>query len=220
VLNDIINKAFSGTTLPYNPYPNPYPPIGVEMKNRPDLKFRKIHAEVRRHFDFLFKRGFSIVSATTDNECLGNWQIIMMAGECLIKIYCNRGKINLALSTLQLYNEIGLFDLDGLIFYANGGEESFTRLEVVAMDERQQFDRLTGLLKKYIDDILTLFEKISSQRDKDLFTLSSRNGQLFSDNCPFFLLFYIRYSNYSFTSPSITSPSLDEGVEGPPWASG
>jgi len=129
------------------------------MEDRPDLKFRRIHENVRYHFDFLFNRGFRITSATFAGRGTESWQAIMMAGNRIIRIHSDRGKVDLALSTLQLFDEIGLFDLDSMAQHVGQGKEPSPVPEAERMNEVQQLERVARLLEKYFDDIFAQFER-------------------------------------------------------------
>ncbi|RPJ28111.1 MAG: hypothetical protein EHM33_05610 [Chloroflexi bacterium] len=153
------------------------------MESSPDLKFLRILENIRYHFDFLFRRGFHIVSVLFVDQNYENWQVSMMTDDYLIKIYSCMGKVNLALSTLQLYNDVGLFELNDLIYFINGNENFSDPPEEAPINETQSFQRIARLLEKYVDDILETIEKILILPSTDYPSITSNNpDQLSKDN--------------------------------------
>jgi hypothetical protein len=129
------------------------------MEYRPDHKLRRIHEHIRIYFDFLFTRGFQIVSALFIDQNYESWQVIMLAQECLVKIYSNKGDITLTVSALQSASEINLRDLVNVLQHANGGNEFFHRAEESQITEMQRLKRTAGLLENYIDGILIQIQR-------------------------------------------------------------
>jgi hypothetical protein len=156
------------------------------MERRPDLKLQRILDNVRHHFDFLSRRGFRIVSVIFADPDYENWQIIMLADDCFIKIYSYMGKVNVALSTRQLYNEVGLFELADLIYLIKGDESLSEPSEESPISETQRFQEIACLLEKYMDEVLREIRKIPSLPPADNPSTTSLNepGQLSEDNCP------------------------------------
>lgn len=192
------------------------------MEVSPDLKFLEIHNNIKQHFNFLFGRGFHIVSAIFVDNRTGNWQVLMEAGTSLINIYCRQGKIQLALSALHLYDDLGFLDLYGMVQLVESECKDLHVPEEHPMDERQQFEKLASQLKRHIDGIFTFLEKSNPIPPKwsQSVPQSIETGDCPSDNRPF-LIHQTPDFIYSLTSPSITSPSFDGGgVDGPPGASG
>jgi len=131
------------------------------MEIRPDQKLRRIHEHIRFYFDFLFRRGFNIVSMMFIDENNESWQVMLQAQNCLVKIHSDKGKVNLTLSTQQSKNEINLFDLVDVIQHMNGGVEFFHLVNETELDEMQRLKRTAWLLEKYIDDILVQIKRNS-----------------------------------------------------------
>jgi hypothetical protein len=156
------------------------------MESRPDLKLQRILDNVRHHFDFLSRRGFRIVSVIFADPDYENWQIIMLADDCLIKIYSYMGKVSVALSTRQLYNEVGLFELTDLIYLITGDESLSESSEESPINETQRFEEIAGLLEKYLDEVLREIGEIPILPPSDNPSKTSLNepGQLSEDNCP------------------------------------
>jgi hypothetical protein len=156
------------------------------MESRPDLKFQEILENIRHYFDFLFRRGFRIVSVIFADQDYENWHVTMIADDCFIKIYSYIGKMNIALSTRQLYNEVGLFELTDLINLIYGDEHLSDLPGEFPMNETQRFQKFACLLEKYIDEVLRELEEIPILPPADNPSTTSLNepGQLSEDNCP------------------------------------
>jgi hypothetical protein len=130
------------------------------MESRPDLKLLRILENFRHHFAFLFRRGFHIVSVIFIDQNYENWQIMMMTDNCIIKIYSYMGKVELALSIPQLYDVVGLFEVNDLIYGVDGTVDFSDPAEEPPMNEVQSLRRIAQLLDKHIDDILEKIGKM------------------------------------------------------------
>lgn len=152
------------------------------MEKQPDLEFQRILENIRSHFDFLFQRDYRIVSLIFTDPGNQNWVVVLTSENCLIKIHCRNRKIRLGLSSVQLFSQMGLFDLHELIH--------LTCKEVVPQtpekklpDESEQLRTTAELLEQHMDEILMLFHRIY------LGISFNRAGQLFKDNSPVFLFY-------------------------------
>jgi hypothetical protein len=154
------------------------------MESRPDLELFRLLENIDHYFDFLSTRGFHMVSIIFVDQEYENWQVTMMTDECVMKIYCYQGKVALALSTLQLYNAVGFFTLDDLIYWVNGNKDLFDPLEEVSINsETQKIERLAWRLEKHIDNILGRIRKAFVLPFIDHPSMTSNNTrQLFHDN--------------------------------------
>ena len=126
------------------------------MNNKPEYKLRELQENVKYYFKFLLERGFRIISIIFVDKAMEHWAIIMVNNECLIKIYNHQEEVMLAISTLELYNEMGFFDLEELAYLASNGEPPSTGYQTGMMEEDRQFERLGALLKEYLDKIVFL----------------------------------------------------------------
>ena len=150
------------------------------MESKPDLKLLE---NINHYFDFLFRRGFHLVSMIFIDQEYENWQVTMMTDDCIIKIYRYRGKLDLALSTLQLYKVAGLFALDELIDWVNGNKDLFDPAEEISVSGTQGFERLAWRLEKHIDNILIRMRKVPVLPSIDHPIMTSNNpGQTFHNN--------------------------------------
>jgi hypothetical protein len=156
------------------------------MENGPELKFQSVLENVRRHFDFLFRRGFWVASLIFVDPEYKNWRIILMDDDCLITIYNSTGDVNVALNTLRLHRDVGLFELKDLIYLIKGDEISSELQEGYPPNEAQGFEKIAGLLEKYMDEVLREIREIPSFPSSDHIpkTPLEKPGQLSEDNCP------------------------------------
>jgi hypothetical protein len=179
------------------------------MENRPEFNYQSILESIQHCFDFLFKRGFRIVSVIFTGPGRENWRVTLTADDYLIEIYVYAEEVHVALSTLQLYEQVGLFELTDLIYLILGDEEVPDLQRESPLNEAQSFQKTARLLEKYIDEVLMEIDGIPILPSADDFLRDSeqKSGQLSKDNRPdFFSGWQTTY--YSLTSPSITSSPL------------
>lgn len=126
----------------------------VTMKSRPDLKLVGLLENIKFHFAFLFSRGFQIVSVIFVDQNYEDWQVTMATENCIIKIYNNRGTVGLALNIPQLYEAVGLLELEDLIYGVNGNESLSTLAPESLVNATPNLLQTAQLLEKHIDGIL------------------------------------------------------------------
>ena len=138
------------------------------MKNAPEHEFRRIQEEIKRHFNFLFERGFRIVSVIFIDPQIEFWEITMLSKDSLIKIYNDdKGEIMLAISTLRLYANVGFFDLHELAYFSGKVKKAPRRdTKNFLKTEEQQFERLSNLLKTHIDDVIVWLDQTYDCKDE------------------------------------------------------
>ena len=129
------------------------------MKDQPELKFRRTLADIRLHYDFLFRRGFRIASVLFADQNNENWQVTLTANNFMINIYNERGVVNLALGTLQEHREVVFYDLQDMAQFINSGREFFYARGEFPINETQQFMNIAGFLEKHLNSLLAQVEK-------------------------------------------------------------
>ena len=153
------------------------------MERQPDLKLLGILENISHYFDYLFSRGFQMVSMIFVDREYENWQVTLMTDDCIIRVYCYGGKVDLAMGTLPLYNTIGLFALDDLICWVNGNKDLSDPLNELSMNETQSFEKLAWRLEKHIDTILGRLKHVLVLPCIDHRSMTSNNpGQIFHHN--------------------------------------
>ena len=100
----------------------------------------------------------------------------------MVKIHRQDGKIQLALNTTRLYDEIGLFDLHDLVYLIGEDASAYTSMDT-SSDETQQFQTTAQVLENYIDEILLILQNVHMDRS------FSKTGELSVDNSPVFLFY-------------------------------
>ena len=125
------------------------------MKNIPEFTYGRIRDQLRRHFDFLFKDGFSILSINFVGQFMEQWEITLFSRDCCIKIYHDANELMLSISKSQLFGREGFIDLRELVSLVAEGLESFPYPGKYSLDDEQQFEQLAYFLQKYMDDIFT-----------------------------------------------------------------
>jgi hypothetical protein len=135
------------------------------MKSTPEFTYRRILEQLKHHFDFLFKEGFSIVSVIYVGQYMEQWDITLISRNCYIKIYDDGREIMLAVSKSRLFDKEGFFDLRRLVSLVTGGMEEIPHPGKYPMSDDQQFEQLAYFLRRYKDDILeTLDSELSLPR--------------------------------------------------------
>ena len=152
------------------------------MEIQPELRFRKLSKTIRHHFAFLFRRGFQLVSMIFVDHDYEDWQVTIATDNCIIKIYSDRGKVDLALGIPPLYNTIGLLELSDLIYAINEEEDFSISAQDPPINEEASLRRIAQLLEKYIDNILERIGKMLALLTDDHPTPSSKLAQMFQYN--------------------------------------
>ena len=158
------------------------------MIDYPDRKFRWIHETVIVHFDFLFQQGFQVISVLFTDRGVEDWQVMMLLNDCFIRLYCDSGKVNLGISTTQLFDQVGFLDLSTLFQCTFDYDPTYDMTELKKKNEGQQIEEIALLFEKHFGDIFAKFDMLSNLIfDGTWVTLDAKNGRLSKDNLPFTL---------------------------------
>ena len=115
----------------------------------------QILERINRDFDFLFRRGFRITSILFAGQRDEQWQILLTEGNYLVQFHGCEDRIDLSLSSPALQDEVGYLELSDLIdLVENEGAGSSTP------DAFHDSGRMAGLLRKHIDEILILMDRM------------------------------------------------------------
>jgi len=142
------------------------------MNTQLALKFCNILKEVREQFSFLFRRGFRIVSAIFLDEQNEHLQVILLSHNCIINMRCDGNQMELGLSTSDLYDTVGFFDIRQLINLPDDKKQAHAV---------HSFERTVQLMEHHMDEILLRLTQLENCK------AASENGQLLQGNCPFFI---------------------------------
>lgn len=124
------------------------------MDDQPELKFRKTLEDIRLHFDFLFKRGYRLVSVLFTDQNNADWQVTLSEGNRLVHIYSEQGIVNLIMSTLRQANEIIFFDMN-----AANNTDLFYTINELPITEAQQLQKIGRFLETNLTGLLAQAEK-------------------------------------------------------------
>jgi len=130
------------------------------MKDQPEFKFRRTLADIRLHYDFLFRRGFRIASVLFADQNNENWQVTLTANNFIINIYNEKGVVYLAVGTIQgRHHEVVFYDLQDMAQFINSGREFFYARGEFPINETQQFMNIAGFLEKHLSTLLAQVER-------------------------------------------------------------
>jgi hypothetical protein len=116
------------------------------------FKTLRLSIKLRKYFNFLFVHGFSIQSYRYQSDRMGFWEIILTSQDIGIQIYDDRGETMLSMCSNQ--NKDGLwFGLGTVVFFVTNGETFIGSFDGDFADQNKQLERLSVILKKYIDEI-------------------------------------------------------------------
>lgn len=125
------------------------------MVEKDTQKLITVLEDIRRYFHFLFERGFVI--HTMKRFSKDDWRVVLAQDNFGIVIYSDQGEIGVLLSPVNsnLQYRIGL---TAMIYYLSKGQVFIGQLEKPFFNaRRKRFEKLAGLLKEYIDQILPYF---------------------------------------------------------------
>jgi hypothetical protein len=131
------------------------------MTIRTDLKFRWICNAVKTHFDFLFQRGFRIVSVMFTDQGNEDWQVMMSQDDDIVVLRCVCGRISLGLSTAQLYDRVGFLGLGVFIRGAIPIPESHTTSDAGWDHAEGQIEEIALLFGKHFNNVFLRFHQFS-----------------------------------------------------------
>jgi hypothetical protein len=155
-----------------------------------DFELQKIKQDVKKHFEFLFDSGFHFYSAKYQKEHMRYWEIILRSKGLLVKIYDDRGEI--MMSAISARSKDGSwYGLGTLVYFITKGEYFIGRYEGNLLDKDSQMQRLSEILRKYVDEIYEVmgsgFEsnrgqlQITHQQVLDLYQEAYRKSRPESD---------------------------------------
>jgi hypothetical protein len=148
------------------------------MNNQHDPEFQSILETIRNQFDFLFQRGYQISSVIFTDAENKNWLVLLSGENCLIKIHFREQRIFLTISSVQLMNNLGMFDLHELVDLMNLEHIPLSRHQEHPLNLTGQLITTAQLLEKHMENILDLFQRI------DLGIAFNKAGELLANNSP------------------------------------
>ena len=131
--------------------------ISPETDERIELHF--ILKDIKRYFGFLFKKGHRIREAHYSIHPNGSWHVDIESKECVVSIVQDKGEIlayfSPALGSIPSNDKVSI---EAMIYFLSEGKDIVESYKGnLAWGKRRQFERLAGLLRKYIDQIVPQF---------------------------------------------------------------
>ena len=150
------------------------------MESKSTLNVRNAIANVKSHFDFLFRRGFRIASVLFVDPGNEEWLVVLSGGNYLIQLVGHEDRVSLALSSQELCTEFGFIELHELIYLLEREGNSSHISMPLPTDEFREFTTMAELLETYMDDIWLLIDRIYRVVSK------SKARAIDLNNCPGF----------------------------------
>lgn len=117
-------------------------------------KVDHIIKDIEHSFGFLYEKGFKIRSAESSPQFNGNWVVELESLYCLIYITSDRNYIMLEFSSVNNLDIKKRITIEKLIYLLSNGQNIIGAFKGnLAWSKKKQFDRLSDLLKEYIDQI-------------------------------------------------------------------
>jgi hypothetical protein len=126
------------------------------MENKKTVSIAK---DVKRHFAFLYDKGFEIRSTEYSPQYFGNWVVVFESPTCVIFITSDRNHILLEFSSKKDLNVRNRMTIEEIIYSISKGKiivEPFKGN--LAWGKKKQLERLSNLLVKHIDEIMPCFD--------------------------------------------------------------
>ena len=133
----------------------------VSPKTNEKIELYFILKDINRYFSFLLEKGFKIRSTEYAAKFNGNWTVQFESQNCIIYIVQDRGNIEVSFAppsgAKSIKDYIDLVQMISLVTqgktYIGGFENS------LHWKKKRQFEKISGLLKEYIDQISYYFER-------------------------------------------------------------
>jgi hypothetical protein len=86
---------------------------------------------------------------------MGYWEIVLLSDDCAVKIYEDRGCIDIVLGTVKLEDWV---DLGIVVFYITKGQEFIGAFPGDFRERDEQLIRLANILEKHLEQISAIFK--------------------------------------------------------------
>lgn len=142
-------------------------------------KLEPVLRDIENYFKFLFDRGFMIHQVRELSK--GDWQVMLALDNYGIVIYSDQGEIGVLFSPIDsnLNYRIGL---EAMIYFLSNGEVFVGKVEKSFFNSRKRvFERLSGLLKEYIDQVIPYFGKDYEKHKHELMLTQQKYLDIFLD---------------------------------------
>jgi len=113
---------------------------------------------IEHYFGFLFDRGYKIRHAEYSPQFNGNWVVELESSNCVIYITKDRNDLLLEFSSLRDRNPRNRIVIEKMIYLLSNGQTIIEPFKGnLAWGKKKQFERLSSLLREYIDQITSYF---------------------------------------------------------------
>ena len=131
--------------------------VSPETDEKIELYF--ILKDIKRHFGFLFEKGYKIREAHYSIHPNGSWHVDLESKECIISIVQDRSEILAYVSPVfGSAASKSKLAIEAMIYLQSEGKDIIYGYEGnLAWGKKKQFERLADLLRKYIDQIASYF---------------------------------------------------------------
>jgi hypothetical protein len=148
----IIIVGFFGYTIIYIIGWQIFASIAPDTVEKYNLHF--VIKDVKKHFGFLFDKGYTISKTSYSYQNFGNWIITLESQKCTIKLVQDR--LELLLSLAPRNAEIkDSFSLEAMIYFVTKGQIIVGSFDGdLSWGKKKQYERLSNLLKEYHDQLI------------------------------------------------------------------
>jgi hypothetical protein len=133
----------------------------VSPKTDEKIELYFIMKDIKRHFSFLFEKGFNIRSAEYAARFNGNWNVQFESKNCIIHIIQDRGSIEVSFTppsgAKSIKDYVGLVQMIYLVTQSQVYVSGFDNYG--NWKKKRQFEKVSELLREYIDQISHYFER-------------------------------------------------------------
>jgi len=128
-------------------------PNAVEKYN---LRF--VIKDIRKHFGFLFDKGYTISNTLYSYEHFGNWIVTLESQKCKIHLVQDRLELLVSFSPRKADTKVEL-GLGTMIYFVTKGQKFIGFFKGNhSWGKKKQFERLANLLREYHDQIVPYFD--------------------------------------------------------------
>jgi len=126
------------------------------MENKKTISIKK---DVERYFAFLYSKGFLIRSVEYSPQYFRNWVVTFESPTIVIFITSDRDYLILEFSSQKDLSVKNRITIEEIIYSLSKGKVIVERFQGnPAWGKKKQFERLSKLLEKYIDEIIPCFD--------------------------------------------------------------
>jgi hypothetical protein len=132
--------------------------LSPEIDEKIELYF--ISKNINHYFGFLFEKGYKIRSIEYAPKFNGNWTVELESQNCIIYIVQDRGNIEVSFKhSSSTKSTEDYIDLPQMISLVTQGKIHFSGFEnYIYWKKKRQFEKLSDVLREYIDQISHYFK--------------------------------------------------------------